>query len=112
MADFLTTRRRVLARYGRTITLQRPNDSPPPTDLPVVGYPAAFAPDAVQPPVTQGDMQVQILNDEIAAAEWPNPGQGTYAVIDGVAWAVLGATPAYDGTTCIGWSLWVRGGQP
>ena len=102
----------MLRARGRPMVLQRPNDSPPPADLPVQGFLALFAPDQVKPPVTQGDAQVQILNDEIAAATWPAPGIGTWVVEGGQTWAVLGATPRYEGAACIGWSLWVRGGQP
>ena len=108
----LRARRRTLARMGRTITLQRPNDNPAPVPLAVIGFPVAYRPDAVKPPISQGDCQLATLNDEIAAAGWPTPGQGTYAVIDGVTWSVLGASPVYEGSTCIGWNLWIRGGQP
>jgi hypothetical protein len=112
MPGFLLSRRRALRKKGRTFTLSRPNDASPPAPLIVLGYLALFRPNQVQPPVTQGDAQLEILNDEILAAGWPQPGNGTYATIDGVAWSVLGANPHYDGPALIGWGLWVRGGQP
>lgn len=95
------------------MVLARPYDTPtPPTPLTVQGFLGLFQPDQLAAPRVQGDGQVQITNDEIAAASWPDPDTGTHVTIDGAVWSVLGATPRFDGAARIGWTLWVRGGQP
>ena len=101
----------ILAK-GRPVVLTRPYDAAPPAPLTVMAFLGLYSPQQVNPPITQGDGRLAILNDEIAAAAWPAPIETTVATIDGVAWTVLGAERIFDGPLLIGWSLWVRGGQP
>ena len=83
------------------------------TDLDVRGTLNSYRPESVPVggDVKQGDGQVNIMNDEIAAAGWPTPRKTDQLSIDGRTWAVMGAVPVYDGPALIGWTLWVRGGQ-
>lgn len=83
------------------------------TDLTVRGTLTSYQPETVPVggDVKQGDGKVNLLNDEIAAANWPSPRKTDQLVIDGKSWAVMGAVPVYDAASIIGWSLWVRGGS-
>jgi hypothetical protein len=111
----IDTRRRLIGRMGRPMTLRRPNPASgsPPADLRVQAYLYPFSPQLIAGPIKQGDAQVQMLNDEIAAAGWPGPpGAGDWLVIDGKTWQIEGANAVYDGSTALGFNLWVRGGQP
>lgn len=112
MTRFAYVRRRLVARHPRTIVLTRPNDTPPPASLTVTGGIPPIEPDQIQPPMRQGDVKAEIMDDERLAANWPDPGQGAWATIDGQVWAVLGASKIFDGAVLIGWSLWLRGGDP
>lgn len=115
MGVHLATRRRMLARYGRPMILQRHN--PPsgaaPADLTLQGFMYPFAAEKIAAPIRQGDANAAILNDEIAAAGWPGPpGNGDWLVVDGVSYQIVGADPLYDGATLIGFNMWIRGGEP
>jgi hypothetical protein len=82
------------------------------SDVTVMGYLVMFKPDAVGTgSVMQGDATVSILNNEILACAWPGPPrQRDQMVIDGRIWSVQGSTPLWEGTTCIGHDIYVRGG--
>ena len=115
MSLHLDGRRRLLAAKGRTMTLRRPNPASgaAPADLPVLAYLWPYAPDKVAGAIRQGDAQVQMMDDEIAAEAWPGPPRtGDWLVVDGATWLVQGANPVYDGAVLIGHNLWIRGGSP
>jgi hypothetical protein len=60
--------------------------------------------------IIQGDRRVEILADEIAAAAWPAPPKkNDRLTIDGVVTTLQGAEALFEGATCIGYRLWVRG---
>lgn len=76
----------------------------------VSGYPRAYSPGELLGGVQQGDVRIEILNDEIAAASWPAPPRNPDRVVmDSRTYTVIGAFPIFEGTAVIGWSLWVRG---
>ena len=108
MSAFADSRRRLIARFGRAQTLTRPAGDA--DDLTVTGVLTRVRPDTAEPPLQQGDGTFEITDDERAAADWPEPDVNTIVLIDDEMWAVKGAQPVYDGATCIGWTLWVRGG--
>lgn len=110
MTAFADSRRRLLARMGRTMTLHRADASA--SDLPVTGYLTTFRPETGNPPLQQGEAVVELMDDEIAAAGQAAPDLGTMVIIDTETWAVLpgGAHPVYSGVTRIGWTLHVKGG--
>ena len=111
MADKLATRRRHLHSMGRPMTLRRIVSSDPATysDLPVVGKDRSYEPGEIQGGIQQGDLMVDLLNDEIAAADWSRPSRPDRVLIDGRTYTVQGAWPVNDGPLCIGWRVWVRG---
>lgn len=108
MSALATSRRRLIARFGRTQTLVRPAGDA--DDLAVTGVLTRVRPDTAEPPLQQGDAMLDLTDDEISAAGWPDPDVNTLVTVDDEMWAVKGAQPVYDGATCIGWTLWVRGG--
>ncbi|HEY0182350.1 MAG TPA: hypothetical protein VGC09_06025, partial [Rhodopila sp.] len=99
MASFLAGRRRMLATRGRPMTLRRANPADGgivPADLTVQGFLFPYAPERIAGPVRQGDAQVQMLADEIAAAGWPGPPRaGDWLVVDGATWLIQGANPVF-----------------
>jgi hypothetical protein len=117
MSSFLRSRRRTLAKIGRPMTLRRQTSTAtiPPTyaDVTVQGHLVAAKPDDVQGEVMQGDARVAILNDEIAATDWPGPPRKhDLVLVDGETWVVHGPPAGvYDGATLIGFMLHVRGGD-
>ena len=79
----------------------------PAVSVTLMGFPRTYRPEEIQGGVQANDQQVEILNDEIAAAGWPvPPGNPDRLVIDGRTSTVKGARPIYDGPTLIGWSIW------
>lgn len=108
----LGARRRQLAVKGRPMTLRRLTAAgAAPTDVAVQGHLKAYRPEQLTGDIRMGDAQVAILNDEISAAAWPGPPRARdQMVIDGRLWSVQGAFPVYEGATCIGFDVWVRGG--
>lgn len=115
MSALLNARRRMLAKDGRPMTLGRPNPASgsPPANVTVQGFLFPYAPEKIAGALRQGDAQVQILDDEITAAAWPGPPtSGDWLVIDGLTWFVQGSGQIFDGAALIGYSLWVRGGEP
>lgn len=109
----LEGRRRAIIRRGRAMTLRRALPTSPVTyaECPLLGFQAFYRPEHITGGVRQGDARVQILNDEIAALSWPGPPVSQdLIVIDGRTWAVVGALAVYEGSSCIGFDLHVRGG--
>ncbi|MFC0410941.1 hypothetical protein [Roseomonas elaeocarpi] len=111
MSHHLETRRRLIRSRGRTMTLIRQaRGATPAISLPLIGFPRAYRPDEIQGGVQANDQQVEILNDEIAAAGWPAPpANPDRLVIDGRTSTVKGARPVYAGAELLGWSIWVTG---
>ena len=98
------------------VTGQNPNapiGTNPITEIAVglLGVMRGYRPEQLNGDIRQGDSNVAILNDEIAAAAWPGPPHvNDKLTIDGVDWTIQGAFNVWDGTTLIGHDLWVRGG--
>lgn len=108
----LEARRRMLAAKGRPMTLRRQTSINPEVfvDLTVQGFDRSFQPQEITGGVRQGDRQVEILNDELAAASWPVlRGKVLRIVIDGATATVVDVFPLYEGASLIGHRLWVRG---
>jgi hypothetical protein len=102
-------RRALLAARGRPMSLRRAA-TPAALVVTVSGYPRAYNPGELTAGVQQGDVRVEILNDEVAAAGWPAPPRNPdRLVMDARTYTVMGAFPIYEGAAVIGWSLWVRG---
>lgn len=99
---------RALGKKGRPMTLHRPDV----TDVTVTGFLVMYRPDQIgRAGIQEGDARVTILNDEIAAATWPGPPRARdQIVIDNRTWLIRESTPEYLGETCIGYSLFCRGG--
>lgn len=113
MAGFLMSRRRLIARHGRPMTIRRQTGVNPVvfSAVEVAAAVTAFRPEQLIGGVQQGDMRAEILNDEIADAAWPGPPRAKDSLlVDGKAWQIVGATPVFDGALCIGHALWIRGG--
>ena len=95
---------------GRTMTLRRERKGGAPVEVTLIGFPRAYRPEEIQGGVQATDQQVEILNDEIAAAGWPAPpANPDRLVIDGRTSTVKGARPVYAGAELLGWSIWVTG---
>jgi hypothetical protein len=109
MSHHLEARRRQIRAKGRPMVLTRQaRGATPAASVTLLGFPRGYRPDEIQGGVQGGDQQVEILQDEIAAAEWPfPPAQPDRLVIDGRTSTVKGARPIYDGALLIGWSIWV-----
>jgi hypothetical protein len=108
MSHFLAARRRQIRAKGRAMVLHRNGATP--ASVTLLGFPRSYRPDEIQGGVVQGDQQVEILNDELAAAGWTaQPAHPDRLVIDGRSATVQGSRAVYDGALLIGWSLWVRG---
>lgn len=109
----LPSRRRQIAAKGRAMVLQRQTGVSPVVwaQVQVRGVARGYRPEQLTGDIRQGDQNVSILNDEIAAAGWPGPPKARDSIIiDGRTWAVEGAYPVYEGDLLIGHDLWVRGG--
>jgi hypothetical protein len=101
-------RRALLRDRGRAMVLRR--QATPAVTVTVQGYPRAYSPGELQAGVQQGDVRIEILNDEIAAASWPGPPRNPDRILmDGRTYTVLGAFPMYEGETLFAYSLWTRG---
>jgi hypothetical protein len=111
MAGFVNTRRNHIRRRGRSMELRRLTSTTAYTSVSLLGILRAYRPEQLAGDIRQGDAQVSVLADEIAAASWPAPPRvRDQLVIDAMVWAVQGAWPIFDGSSLIGWDLWVRGG--
>ncbi|MFT8245200.1 hypothetical protein [Roseomonas sp. BN140053] len=110
MSHHLEARRRTILTRGRPMTLRRERAGQAALVVEVTGFARAYRPEEFQGGVQANDQQVEILNDEIAAAGWPAPpGNPDRLVMDGRTSTVKGARPVYAGAELIGWSLWVNG---
>ncbi|MFC4169609.1 hypothetical protein [Teichococcus aestuarii] len=89
--------------------IRRASAGQPQRNVVLTGFARPFRPGEVEGPIQQGDQQVEILHDEIAAAEWPWPPRLHDALDMGRQVTLQAATPIYDGAALAGWSLWVRG---
>jgi hypothetical protein len=111
MAALLASRRRLIARQGRPMTLRRQATASPPafTTVAVRGVLSRVTPGELKDGLRQADSRIEILADEITAAAWPAPPKAADSVAtpEGVV-AVLAATPVYDGETLIGYRLFGR----
>jgi hypothetical protein len=102
-------RRALLRERGRSMSLRRAA-TPAAIAVQVLGYPRAYNPGELLAGVQQGDVRVEITNDEIAAAAWPAPPRNPDRLtMDARTYTVLGAFPVYEGSALIGWQLWCRG---
>lgn len=90
MSLIATTRRQVL-RQGAAITLRRVQTGVAPIEVQPIAVVRGYVPHEMLGGIVQGDRQVTITNDEIAAAGWPAPPRkGDQVVIDGKAATVQG----------------------
>jgi hypothetical protein len=106
---YADARRALLRDRGRSMVLRR-QASPAALTVTVQGYPRAYSPGELQAGAQQGDLQIEILNDEIAAASWPAPPRNPDRILmDSRTYTVLGAFPLKEGETLFGWRLWARG---
>ncbi len=86
----------MLTRYGETgVVLGRPVGAPPVfTEVTCVAFVRGYRPDELVGEIQQGDREVRISNDEIAAASWPGPPRkGDRVTIDGKVWTVQAVDP-------------------
>lgn len=100
---------RLLAAYGRPMTYQR-RTAPDGRwqAVEVRGRLRAYRPQEIAGLLQQGDAEV-VIGPRIAPITG-DPMANDRIIIDGAAWAVMGATPRYVGATVDGWTLHVRGG--
>lgn len=102
-------RRALLRERGRPMVLRRQATPTSPT-VTLLAYPRAYQPGELAAGVQQGDVRIETLHDEIAAAGWPFPPRNPDRVtMDGRTYTVQGAFPLYEAGACIGWQLWCRG---
>jgi hypothetical protein len=101
-------RRRQIAGKGRPMALRRIGEP----DLPLIGFLRDYQPQELLGGVQQGDVRVEILAEEIAAAGWTTPpAKPDRLVVDGRSYAIQAAArPVHEGADLIGWSIWARGG--
>jgi hypothetical protein len=110
MGQMLETRRRMIRTRGRAMRLiRRASSGVPQQAVDLIGFPRLYRPGEIEGSIQQGDQQVEILNDEIAAAGFGQPGTGQKLILDGREVTLQGSRPVYEGATVIGHSLWVRG---
>jgi len=110
MGAQLEARRRMIRQRGRLMRLLRQRAGQPDQVVDLLGFPHGFAPDQLGNNLTPADQQVEILEDEVAAANFPLPiAKPDRMVIDGRTTTVQSALPLFEGATRIGWRVWVRG---
>jgi hypothetical protein len=101
----LDARRRQIHANGRAMVLRRNGIA----DLVICGVDRAYQPDELTGGLQTGDVRIEALNDEIAAAAWPVPPMRPDRIlVDGKTLAIQGAHPVHEGPVLIGWSLWAR----
>lgn len=106
MAALGASRARLLARFGRPVTLKRGT-----AEAACLGTVTRYAPDEIAgTTLRQGDAHVEILASDLTAAEYPVPPRNPDSLITAANhWTVLFANPVHDGADLIGWTLAVRG---
>jgi len=110
MGHLLDGRRRMIRSRGRSMTLRLlASAGVPQRDVALVGFDRAYRPGELEGGIAQGDEQVEILNDEIAAAGFPAPTSGMLLIRDGQQVTLQGSRAIREGSAVIGHSLWVRG---
>ncbi|WP_338928380.1 hypothetical protein WDZ11_14805 [Roseomonas mucosa] len=111
MSHLLQDRRAEIRANGREMRLMVPARSgQAEVSVTLLGMPRAYRPQEIQGGVQANDQQVEILNDEIAAAGFPMPpDQYTRLVVDGRTTTIKGVRGVYDGALLIGWSIWTKG---
>jgi hypothetical protein len=113
VSHHLAARRRALTLRGRNITLRRITGTAPTfafTDVALLGSTHEYMPHELVGGLIQGDLRVEILDDEIAEAGWPGPPmKGDKVQIDGRSRTVQGCQTHRDGETIVGHTLWTRG---
>lgn len=100
-----------LRRFGRQMTLRRPQPSPTPAiDVTVFGRTKGFASQPLAGELREGETEVTITNAEIAAASWPGPPRvNDIVVIDGKTRTVFAVEPKYLGSEVLVFVMKVRG---
>ena len=114
MGVLLDGRRRQIGAKGSPLQLARAQKGVAAigAQLAVIGVLRGFRPSETTGGVEIGDEQVEILNDELAAAGgvWAAGPRPRDIVLDGGrSLTVQGARAVREGAAVIGWSLWVRG---
>jgi hypothetical protein len=106
------TTARMLARYGRAMTLRRRTGTTTSfTDVAVIGVLHNFSPEELAGGVMQGDARIIIgAGPVIASAGFGQPRKGDFVVADGRTWQVQGAQARADGSTVVGYEIHGRGG--
>jgi hypothetical protein len=117
----LWARRKLIAGNGRTMTLSRlvAGSNPPGyVTVTLIGVPGNLIATTDQRGRVDirtigvellGDEKIEILNDEIAAANWPTPpARNDRIVSDSLTRTVQSAAPVWDGPLLIGWTLQVK----
>lgn len=111
MTAFLDSRRRLIRREGRTVTLRRQTQTNPPlfTTVDLLAVVSRVTPGELKDGLRQADSRAEILPDEIAASSWPGPPKPTNSLVtpEGII-AILAAPPVYAGETLIGFRLFGR----
>ena len=107
-----TSTGRMLARYGRAMTLRRRVGTGSTfTEISVTATLRDFSPDRVVGGVMQGDAEAVIdAAPVLDKSGFGAPRKGDLLVADGRTWAVQGAKPRAVGSTVVAYDLWVRGG--
>lgn len=111
--QFALQRRRHIRVKGRPCVLGKWTGSEgnmTPTKVAIQAFPYTYRPDQILGAIQQGDMLVETTNDEIAASGWEIPTTQFYWLeIDGNKYTIINSQAIYDGSLCIGYSIWVRG---
>lgn len=101
VSPFLSSRQRMIARKGRSVTLR--HGAATFTDTTVTAFVHAYQPREIVDGLKQGDQHVETLADITPVA-------GDKLLIDGKPFNIIGAPAViYDGATLLGYSLTVRG---
>ena len=103
---------RLLARYGRPMTLRRRQSMTTTfTEITVTGRLRAFTPEEITTGVMNGDAEVTITAAPVlASAGFAPPVKGDFVAIDGKNWAVQGCNPLTVASSVVAYALHVRGG--
>jgi hypothetical protein len=103
---------RILARYGRAMTLRRRVGTGATfTDIAVTATLRDFSPEQLVGGVMQGDAEAVVgATHVLAVAGFAPPRKGDLLVADGRTWAVLGCKPRAVASTVVAYDLWIRGG--
>jgi hypothetical protein len=117
----LWARRKLIAGNGRAMTLSRVvvgSDPPAYVSVELIGVPGNLIATTDQRGRVEirtigvellGNEKIEILNDEIAAANWPTPPARNDRIFsDGLIRTVQSAAPIWDGAVLLGWTLQVK----